>query len=393
MPRRRSPASTWLKLLSTFSTLATHKPKRRAAAKPAKLAPKPAPKLAPKPASKPASKPSPSALKRAVGRPAAKSASAKPAQASGTQRAARAHPTLSTRGVWTRSFHSARPAPGQLVNHLTYLLYQPPGALPSGPLVVMLHGCKQTAEAFALGTRIDRLADRHGFSVLLPEQSTGRHPHRCWNWFDPPVPAAGSDADAVGSLVGAMIERHGFDPARVYLAGMSAGAGLAAQLALHAPQLFAALGLHSGAVAGAAQSSINALHVMQRGSRDDPVALIDATVAVDRHPGMPVLIVHGELDGVVAKVNADQAARQWRRVNGMLDANGDETSGTRVLAEHGDRLVVDYRRRGRTIVRVCMVRGLGHAWSGGDERLPFNAARGPDASALMWSFFRTRRRD
>ncbi|MEK6350157.1 MAG: PHB depolymerase family esterase [Burkholderia sp.] len=379
MPRRRSAASNWLKLLSTFSTLATaHKPKRRAAAKPSKPAP---------------SKPAPAALKRAGGKPAVKSTAAKPAQTAGTERAPRSRPSLSTRGVWTRSFHSAPPAPGQLVNHLTYLLYQPPGAAPDGPLVVMLHGCKQTAEAFAIGTRIDRLADRHGFSVLLPEQSTGRHPHRCWNWFDPPVPAPGSDADAVGSLVRATIERHGFDPARIYLAGMSAGAGLAAQLALHEPQLFAALGLHSGAVAGAAQSSINALHVMQRGSRDDPVALIDATVAVDHHPGMPVLIVHGELDGVVAKVNADQAARQWLRVNGMLDANGDETSGTRVLAEHGDRLIADYRRRGRTIVRVCMVRGLGHAWSGGDERLPFNAARGPNASALMWAFFRTRRRE
>ncbi|GAB7536143.1 extracellular catalytic domain type 1 short-chain-length polyhydroxyalkanoate depolymerase [Burkholderia sp. 3C] len=376
MPRRRS-ASTWLKLLSAFSTLATHKPKRRAAAKP----------------SKSAAKRAPAPLKRAGSTPTAKPAAPKSAKPAGTQRASRAHPTLSARGVWTRSFHSARPAPGQLVNHLTYLLYQPPGAAHDGPLVVMLHGCKQTAEAFALGTRIDRLADRHGFSVLLPEQSTGRHAHRCWNWFDPPVPAAGSDADAVGSLVRATIERHGFDPARIYLAGMSAGAGLAAQLALHEPSLFAALGLHSGAVAGAAHSTINALHVMQRGSRDDPVALIDAMVAVERHPGMPVLIVHGELDGVVAKVNADQAARQWLRVNGMLDANGDETNGTRVLAEHGDRLVVDYRRSRRTIVRVCMVRGLGHAWSGGDERLPFNSARGPDASALMWSFFRTRRRE
>ncbi|WP_339385832.1 extracellular catalytic domain type 1 short-chain-length polyhydroxyalkanoate depolymerase [Burkholderia sp. Ac-20379] len=338
-------------------------------------------------------KPAPAApRKRAAAKPATNPAT-KSAQPSGTQRAARSRPSLSTRGTWIRSFHSAPPAPGQLVNHLTYLLYQPPGAARDGPLVVMLHGCKQTAEAFAIGTRIDRLADKHGFSVLLPEQSTGRHPHRCWNWFDPPVPAPGSDADAVASLVRATIERHGFDPARIYLAGMSAGAGLAAQLALHEPRLFAALGLHSGAVAGAAQSSINALHVMQRGSRDDPVALIDATVAVDRHPGMPVLIVHGELDGVVAKVNADQAARQWLRVNGMLDANGDETSGTRVLAEHGDRLIADYRRRGRTIVRVCVVRGLGHAWSGGDERLPFNAARGPDASALMWTFFRTRRRE
>ncbi|ATF88292.1 PHB depolymerase family esterase [Burkholderia gladioli] len=377
MPRRSSNA--WLKLLAAFATPATRKPKRGSGIKPVKPLSKPStlkPKSAPrKRAGSSLHTPSPT--------------SPKPPK---TGRGARSRPTLSPLGTWTRSFHSARPAPGQLVNHLTYLLYRPPLAKPGGPLVVMLHGCKQTAEAFALGTRIDRLADRHGFSVLLPEQSTGRHPHRCWNWFDPPAPAPGSDADAVASLVRAMIALHGFDPARVYLAGMSAGAGLAAQLGLHEPSLFAALGLHSGALAGAARSSIHALRVMQHGSRDEPIALIDAAIELDRYPGMPVLIVHGELDGVVAKINAEQAARQWLRVNGLVDASGEATGGTRVMTEHGDRLVVDYRRRGRAIVRVCMVRGLGHAWSGGDDRLPFNAARGPDASAMLWAFFRTRRR-
>ncbi len=371
MPRRSS--SAWLKLLGALVTPVTHKPKRRAAAKPRRQA----------------SKPPAAPARRKTGAAAAPPSAAPAAPASNP----RSRPTLSHHGTWTRSFHSAPPAPGQLVNHLHYLLYRPPGAAPGGPLVVMLHGCKQTAEAFALGTGIDRLADRHGFSVLLPEQSINRHPHRCWNWFDPPAPSTGSDADAVASLVRATIGQHGIDPSRVYLAGMSAGAGLAAQLALHVPSLFAALGLHSGAVAGAARSSIAALRVMQHGTRDDPVALVDAAVEVERHPGMPVLIVHGELDGVVARVNADQAARQWLRVNGLLDARGEASAGTRVLTEHGDRSTVDYRRRGRAIVRVCLVRGLGHAWSGGDERLPFNAARGPKATAMLWTFFRTRRRE
>ncbi|WP_240154604.1 MULTISPECIES: PHB depolymerase family esterase [unclassified Burkholderia] len=375
MPRRSSHA--WLKLLGSFLSPATRKPKRGGAVKPAKSASKPAP-----PRRSPATR-------KGTGSTAA--ASPKPAKPSAAGRGVRARPSLSRLGRWTRSFHSARPAPGQLVNHLGYLLYQPPGVQPDGPLVVMLHGCKQTAEAFALGTRIDRLADRHGFSVLLPEQSTGRHAHRCWNWFDPPAP--GSDTDAVGSLVRAMIARHGFDAGRVYLAGMSAGASLAAQLGLHEPSLFAALALHSGAVVGAARSSVNALRVMQHGSRDEPVSLVDAMVTVGGYPGMPVLIVHGELDGVVAKINAEQAARQWLRANGLVDEHGAEIAGTRVLTEHGDRLVIDHRRGRRAIVRVCMVRGLGHAWSGGDDRLPFNAARGPDATAMIWAFFRSRRRE
>ncbi|KWO05162.1 esterase [Burkholderia cepacia] len=302
-------------------------------------------------------------------------------------------PALSTDGVWARSFFSSLPAPGRFVNHVTYSLYRPRNAPRHGPLVVMLHGCKQTAESFALGTRIDRAADRFGFSVLLPEQSKSRHPHRCWNWFDPPEPTTGSDADAIASLIRAIVRQHAFDPARVYVAGMSAGAGLAAQLALHAPTLFAAVALHSGAVSAAARSSLDALKVMQYGSRSDPVQLIDAAVCVRDYPGMPALIVHGERDGVVAKINAEQAARQWLRVNRFIDAEGEPISGTRTVSDRGDRLVIDHRRSGRCVVRVCIVRRLGHAWSGGDARVPFHAAEGPDATAMLWSFFRYRRRD
>ncbi|MGS0892158.1 extracellular catalytic domain type 1 short-chain-length polyhydroxyalkanoate depolymerase [Burkholderia stagnalis] len=307
--------------------------------------------------------------------------------------AARKHPVLSTDGAWVRSFFSSTPAPGRFVNHVSYTLYKPRGAPRHGALVVMLHGCKQTAESFALGTRIDRAANRFGFSVLLPEQSKSRHPHRCWNWFDPPEPAAGSDADAIASLIREIVRQHAIDPARVYIAGLSAGAGLAAQLALHEPTLFAAVALHSGAVSAAARSSLDALKVMQYGSRVDPVQLVDAAISVRDYPGMPVLILHGELDGIVAKINAEQAALQWLRVNRFIDAQGEPVSGTCTVSERDDRRVVDYRRGGRCIVRICIVRGLGHAWSGGDARVPFHAAKGPDATAMLWSFFRNRRRD
>src|ERR1700712_1325337 len=126
-------------------------------------------------------------------------------------------------GKWSRSFHSAPPSPGRFVNHLAYALYLPPGAaLARMPLVVMLHGCKQNADEFAQGTRINLLADRFGFAVLYPEQSKHDHAHRCWHWYDDSSNAGGGEAASVVSLVQAVVAEHRLDAERVYLAGMSA---------------------------------------------------------------------------------------------------------------------------------------------------------------------------
>ena len=135
-------------------------------------------------------------------------------------------------GSWTRSFHSAPAAPGRLVNHLQYGLYVPSGhALESMPLVVMLHGCTQSIDEFAEGTRMNVLADRFGFAVVYPEQSKHVHSHRCWHWYDAGDSAGGAEARAVVSLVDALVAQHGFDRERVYVGGISAGAGLTALLA------------------------------------------------------------------------------------------------------------------------------------------------------------------
>jgi poly(3-hydroxybutyrate) depolymerase len=127
-------------------------------------------------------------------------------------------------------------AAGRLVNHLAYALYLPAAAAATRdmPLVVMLHGCKQTAESFAAGTRICRVAARAGFAVLLPEQAKTAHSHRCWNWHGD---ASLSEAPAIASLVDAIVRERGFDRDRVYLAGMSAGAeaGRAARARLSRP--------------------------------------------------------------------------------------------------------------------------------------------------------------
>jgi poly(hydroxyalkanoate) depolymerase family esterase len=296
-------------------------------------------------------------------------------------------------GSWTRSFHSAPAAPGRLVNHLQYGLYIPSGhAHESMPLVVMLHGCTQSIDEFAEGTRMNLLADRYGFAVVYPEQSKHAHSHRCWHWYDAGDSAGGAEARAVVSLVDALVAQFRFDRERVYVAGISAGAGLTALLAVKYPGHFAAVALHSGPAFGEARTGITAMDVMRRGARGEPIELVDDMTDVARYPGMPALIIHGDADHVVAPVNADQLAAQFLRLNRLVDARGGRQAGEMREDRKGGVVTRDYLRGGRRVVRWCRVQGLGHAWSGGDDAVPFHSSKGPDASAVIWEFFKHQRR-
>ncbi|RKP47464.1 extracellular catalytic domain type 1 short-chain-length polyhydroxyalkanoate depolymerase [Trinickia fusca] len=305
----------------------------------------------------------------------------------------RPRPAAWAKGQWVRSYHSAPPQAGQLVNHLSYGLYLPPGKTARGlPLVVMLHGCKQTIDEFATGTRMNLVADENDFAVVYPEQSKHAHAHRCWHWYDDRDAAGRGEAHAVVSLVEALVDEYGFDGERVYLVGMSAGAGLAGLLALHYPERFAAVGLHSGPALGEAHSGITAMDVMRRGTRHDPIALIDAATNMSAYPGMPAIIVHGEADRVVVLKNAEQLALAFLRLNGFVDAMGAWRAGrTRETRDPGV-VTHDHVMEGRSLVRLCQVADLEHAWSGGDEAMPFHSDKGPNASAMLWEFFRDQRR-
>ncbi|KAG8152656.1 extracellular catalytic domain type 1 short-chain-length polyhydroxyalkanoate depolymerase [Burkholderia catarinensis] len=367
MPRKKS--SIWLRHLELFSVATGARPKKRAAR------PGPATKRTTKPAIKPAVKPA---------------THTRTAKRASTAHAARAS-SDNAPGTWLRSFHSARPGAGRFVNHLAYALYLPaaPATTTGMPVLVMLHGCKQTAESFAAGTRICRLAERSGFAVLFPEQAKTAHAHRCWNWHGD---ATQSEAPAVASLVDAIARQYGFDPDRIYLAGISAGAGLATGLAIRYPDRFAAVGLHSGPAIAPPLSTMAAMSLMRRGLRDDPVRVIDECVDIPAYPGMPALVVHGELDTVVAEHNATQLGIEFARLNRLIDEQGAIRVGEQRTYARDDADYTDYLKGGRLVVRVCIVRRLPHAWSGGDPREPFHSATGPDASAMFWHFFRRQRR-
>ncbi|NIE60881.1 MULTISPECIES: alpha/beta fold hydrolase [unclassified Burkholderia] len=364
MPRKKT--SLWLRHLELLSVAAGTRPTKRTSK--------------PRPAAKRAVKP--------VARPTVTVRTAR--RTTGTAHPARA-PADKAPGTWLRSFHSAGPSAGRYVNHLAYALYLPaaPATTAGMPAVVMLHGCKQGAESFAAGTRMCRLAERSGFAVLFPEQAKTAHAHRCWHWHGD---ATESEAAAVTSLVDAIVRQHGFDRDRIYLAGMSAGAGLAAALAIRYPDRFAAVGLHSGPAIAPPSSTLAAMNLMRRGLRDDPIRAVDACADVASYPGMPALVMHGALDTVVTDRNATQLGIAFARLNRLVDEHGAMRVGEQRTYARDDADYVDYLKGGRLVVRVCIVRRLPHAWSGGDPREPFHSATGPDATAMLWHFFRRQRR-
>lgn len=297
-------------------------------------------------------------------------------------------------GRWSSHRLGLSLAPGELAPHMDYWLYEPSrrhaGPL---PLVVMLHGCRQTPEAFAAGTRMNALAEREGFFVAYAEQPMRRQLQRCWQWFDAAKGDGAREALAVAALIDTLRARRDVCPQRVYLAGLSAGAAMAALVALRFPDRVAAVGLHSGVPVGAADSARAGLRAMRHGSPLSPEALL-AAAGVDSVAGglpMPALIVHGTEDDVVNPINARLLARQFLAYNGLPDrwpAQPRGAMGASATLAAGHYVEASFRDASRDVVQLCEVAGLGHAWSGGDPAYRYHSGTGPQASALMWDFFR-----
>jgi poly(hydroxyalkanoate) depolymerase family esterase len=281
-----------------------------------------------------------------------------------------------------------------LTGRMRYWLYLPAcaraGADGPLPLAVMLHGCDQTATSFADGSRMNALAEKAGYAVLYPQQSATSHPHRCWKWYDRATQQGGGDAELIAGVVRAVLAAYPIDRRRVYIGGISAGAAMAHIVALNHPELFAALGMHSGPVFGAGHGGMGALAVMQHGASARAGAAIDEVLL--RQPGracLPAIVIHGEDDAVVRPVNQLQVAGQALQLNGM----GEGSAVTEKLTvKPATRRTLGYRMRdlyrGRKLMlRVVRIAGLEHAWSGGDGRFKFNSAAGPDASKMLLDFF------
>jgi poly(hydroxyalkanoate) depolymerase family esterase len=281
---------------------------------------------------------------------------------------------------------------------LAYRLYLPanPRAAHGLPLLVMLHGCKQNSQIFAEGTQMNRLADRHCFGVLYPEQSSVANSARCWNWFDSESLDGEGEAGMIARLIDDVANRHPIDRTRIYVAGMSAGGAMARNLAIRHGVLFAACAVHSGVMYRAANSMIQALVALQSGSRaspDDALRMVGHDAARPA-PFVPTLVIHGDRDNTVNPINAGQLVQQARTLAAREDPQTSLIGPTEREVLDGGRVYVlrDYSRQGRLLIREVMIKGLGHAWSGGDARHPFNDATGPSASELIWEFVSHHRR-
>jgi poly(hydroxyalkanoate) depolymerase family esterase len=295
-------------------------------------------------------------------------------------------------GTWKTRVYRTPPVPGAWPVRLSYSVYIPPRLRKDCPMLVMLHGCEQSATDFALGTRMHRLADREGLLLVYPQQSRRAQRHRCWHWYQPDAAHGYAEADAIAGIALAAIEDYRVDPTRVYIAGLSAGAGMAGLVALRHPGVFAALGMHSGPVLGSARSAGEGLRAMRHGAALPPAQAM-AALLPDRaaFPGMPAIILQGDRDVVVDKRNGRQLLAQLAWANGV---DMDDTAGPEAEASGTDRhhLRIDVPTGRGSVVTLCEVPGLGHAWSGGDGRVRFHARHGPDAARLMWRFFKSRRR-
>ena len=303
-------------------------------------------------------------------------------------------------GYWQKTWFSL-PADGQgaAPRRMLYWLYLPAGErLAPLPLVVMLHGCQQNATDFAASTRMNQLAERKGFAVLYPQQSSAADSHRCWHWYKRHTQQGGGDVQLLAGLIAQVQRKHSLDSTRSYIAGLSAGAAMATLVALHYPERFAALGIHSAPVFGTADSPISAYRAMQHGTR---MAHIDAARTLlqsqPQFPGMPAIILHGDRDAVVRHINGAQLAEQLTIVNApflgsaphVLRSYPARAGGS--SPRHAYTSVSAYAGRKPQLVS-CDVAGLGHAWSGGAAKLAFSAPEGPDASLMMWTFFARHRR-
>ena len=295
------------------------------------------------------------------------------------------------RAVSRVGFHSARPAipsagaatpleniAGRHVRGIhansfgkrAYKMYIPArNAHEQRPLIVMLHGCKQNPDDFAAGTRMNALADEHGFIVVYPEQPATANASRCWNWFQTEdQQRERGEPSLIAGITREVIAQYDVDPRRVYIAGLSAGGAMAEIMAHTYPELYAAVGVHSGLPYAAAHDVGSAFAAMRgRGRRPGPQC-------GESMSPVPAIVFHGDVDTTVHP------------------SNGERTFASRTV-ESGEESGRPYTRTiqagesGKPAMEHWLIHGAGHAWSGGSSNGSYADPLGPDASREMLRFF------
>ena len=298
-----------------------------------------------------------------------------------------------------------------------YKLYLPPGhAGRPLPLVVMLHGCTQDPDDFARGTDMNERAREQGFFVLYPAQTQAANPSRCWNWFKHNHQRRGSgEAALLGAMARSVVLEHGLDARRVFIAGLSAGGAMAAIVADTHPEIFSAVGVHSGLARGAASNVMEALTAMRHGASGTThsgtgtthggagtthsgtgATLGDAGVAPSpwsaRMP-VPTIVFHGDQDQTVHPRNAEHVVAAVLDSAHALGQAGDPGAPA-PRVEHGVcaggrsyTRAIHHAGSGAAVAEHWLIHGAGHAWSGGQTAGSYTDPAGPDATGEMLRFF------
>jgi feruloyl esterase len=269
---------------------------------------------------------------------------------------------------WSAMMTNAEHNDGRLVEvdgfgsnpgNLRMLAYSPPSLGAAAPLVVVLHGCTQTAGGYDSGTGWSDLAERHGFAVLYPEQRRSNNANTCFNWFEPGDTARGEgEAASIRQMIAKCVADHGLNPQRVYITGLSAGGAMTSVMLATYPDVFAGGAVIAGLPFGAAHGVQEAFSAMQH-CRDLPAEqwgdLVRAASPLrDAADRPPVAIWHGDADQTVKPAAALESAKQWASVHGLAASDGveDTIDGVPHRCWRGPN--------GRIRVELYTVPGLGH---------------------------------
>jgi poly(hydroxyalkanoate) depolymerase family esterase len=264
-------------------------------------------------------------------------------------------------------------------NYKLYVPHRPHAG--KRPLLVMLHGGTQDADDFAAGTRMNAFAEEHGFIVAYPSQSNAANPSLCWNWFIPEHQMRGrGEPSIIAGITNDIVASHDVDPHLVFVAGLSAGGAMAAVMGATYPDLYAAVGVHSGLPYKSATDVASAFAAMRgdaarRGRRSRKGR------AADDSPGIRTIVFHGDADNIVHPSNAAKivkAAKIGESIEHVEDSHPAIRGHTRTVIRD---------KTGVVVVEQWLIHGSGHAWSGGSPDGTYTDPHGPDASREMLRFF------
>jgi poly(hydroxyalkanoate) depolymerase family esterase len=248
------------------------------------------------------------------------------------------------------------------------------------PLIVMLHGCTQSPDDFAAGTRMNVIAEEQACLVVHPAQPSDANPAKCWNWFRPTDQRRGQgEPSLIAGITRQVMRDYWVDPQRVYIGGLSAGAAAAAVMGATYPDLYAAIGVHSGLACGAANDLPSAFVAMRQGD----LAVGNTSAVLGDGPVVPTIVFHGDRDTTVHPRNSDRViALSMGTTNTQKMVHRGRAPGG-----HAYTRTIHANASGQAIFEHWEIHGAGHAWSGGSPSGSYTDPRGPDAAKEMVRFF------